>query len=51
MYMSTYIQNKNCHQDSYGSQNLMSSLRVGVVNLENKAFTCRLKAAKPPPDC
>ena len=24
MYMSTYIQNKNCHQYSYGFQNFMS---------------------------
>ena len=25
MYMSTYIRDKNCHQYSYGFQNLMSS--------------------------
>ena len=25
MYISTYIRNKNCHQHSYGFQNLMSS--------------------------
>ena len=26
MYISTYIQNKNCHQHSYRFENLMSSL-------------------------
>ena len=29
MYISTYIQNENCHQHSYGFQNLMSSWGSG----------------------
>ena len=29
MYISTYIRNKNCHQHSYGFQNLMSSWGSG----------------------
>ena len=28
---------KSCHQDSYGFQNSMSSLGVGVMNFENTA--------------
>ena len=30
MYIFTYIYTKNCHQESYGFPNLMSSSGVGV---------------------
>ena len=36
IYVLIYVL-KICHQDSYGFQNLMSSLGVGVMNLENPA--------------
>ena len=38
-YIYTCIRNKNCHQHSYGFQNLMSSWGWGNTNLEITIFT------------
>ena len=50
MYISTYIRNNNCHQHSYGFQNLMSSWGLGNIIFEITIFTWVFKYLVPKVD-
>ena len=50
MYIYTCIRNKNCHQQSYGFQNLMSSWGLGNIIFEITIFTWVFKFLVPKVD-